>query len=228
MQRPHPVPGEPIPDRPQISDEVIGPATPPDPKDGFALLVDGATEYAVFALSPDGVVSTWNRGAERIKGYRPDEIIGKHFSVFYPEAARHAGAPQRILDTALAEGRAETEGWRVRHDGSLFWASVVVTPLFDDAGRLRGFGKLTRDETGRRAVQARLLRQAEQERIAVALADTVVRRLFAMSLHADGAINLTTDPRSRRLLEQLVQEADDTIRYLRTAIFEIRGEAEPG
>jgi PAS domain S-box-containing protein len=82
---------------------VIGPDAPPDPKDGFRLLIDGATEYAVFALSPTGVVSTWNKGAERIKGWRPDEIIGRHFSVFYPESDRQAGVPERTLETALAE-----------------------------------------------------------------------------------------------------------------------------
>lgn len=181
--------GEPGPAHPDLSDEVISPEIPPDPKDGFRLLVEGATEYAVFALSPTGVVCTWNRGAERINGYRPEEIVGTNFSVFYPQADREAGVPTRILETAVAEGRVATEGWRIRKDGSRFWASVVITALYDEAGRIRGFGKLTRDETERRETSARAVRHAEQERIAISLADTVVRQLFTMSLHADSAIS---------------------------------------
>ncbi|HUJ67540.1 MAG TPA: PAS domain-containing protein [Acidimicrobiales bacterium] len=229
MQRPSSTAGEPIPGRPGLSDEVISPDAPPDAKDGFRLLVDGATEYAVFALSPTGVVSTWNRGAERIQGYLPDEVIGTHFSVFYPDFERRAGVPERSLETALAEGRFATEGWRLRKDGTRFWASVVITPLYDDTGRVRGFGKLTRDETERRDNHSQAARLEEQERIAVTLAEALVRRLFAIGLHASGLLPLTSNPEAQRRARSLVEETDEAIRYLRTAIFEIRAPGDgPG
>jgi PAS domain S-box-containing protein len=119
----------------------------------FRLLVQGVTDYAIFMLDPSGHVSTWNAGAQRIKGYAADEIIGQHFSVFYTEEDREAGVPKRALNTARDEGRIEMEGWRVRKDGSCFWAHVVIDAIFDDAGALIGFAKVTRDNTERRANQ---------------------------------------------------------------------------
>jgi PAS domain S-box-containing protein len=116
----------------------------------FRLLVEGTREYAIFMLDPTGHVMTWNAGAERIKGYTHDEIVGRHFSTFYPEEDRISGRPDRELEVAIAEGKYEEEGWRVRKDGSFFWASVVITALRDQTGRLRGFGKVTRDLTERR------------------------------------------------------------------------------
>jgi PAS domain S-box-containing protein len=186
------------------------------------LLVDGASEYAVFTLSPTGVVSTWNRGAERIKGYQRDEIVGQHFSVFYPEEQRQAGLPDQELVQAVAEGRALAEGWRVRRDGSLFWAHVTITPLWDGAGRLRGFAKLTRDETDRRqAAQAseQLARIAEQDRIATALADTMARRLFAIGLQLSSVLRLATGAELRQRIETAVDETDRAIAELRRAVF---------
>jgi PAS domain S-box-containing protein len=120
-----------------------------DPE-SLALLVASVREYAIFLLAPDGTIRSWNAGAERIKGYREEEIIGRHFSVFYSEDEVEAGKPDAELETALREGGIEDEGWRLRKDGSRFWANVVITPLFGDDGTLRGFAKVTRDVTDRK------------------------------------------------------------------------------
>src|SRR4051812_24557269 len=100
-------------------------------------------------LDRDGTIASWNSGGERIKGYRAEEVIGRHFSIFYPQEAVDRGHPGRELEVAAREGRFEEEGWRVRKDGSQFWANVVITALFDERGELRGFGKVTRDMTER-------------------------------------------------------------------------------
>lgn len=115
----------------------------------FRLLVEGVRDYAIFALDPDGHITTWNLGAERMKGYEAEEIIGKHFRVFYEDHARAVGHPEQELRLAIANGRYEEDGWRVRKDGSRFWANVVITPLFDQGGNLAGFAKVTRDVTER-------------------------------------------------------------------------------
>jgi len=128
----------------------------------YRLLVDGVRDYAILTLDPYGVVTTWNAGAQLIKGYRPEEIIGQHFSVFYPPEDLAAGKPAAELVEAAAAGRLEDEGWRVRKDGSRFWANVVITALYDDNQRLRGFGKLTRDITERREAEQALRRQAAE------------------------------------------------------------------
>jgi PAS domain S-box-containing protein len=113
----------------------------------FRLLVQGVTDYALYMLSPEGVVTNWNSGAERIKGYSQDEIVGNHFSHFYTEEDRIAGVPVRALSTAAGTGRFEAEGWRVRKDGSRFWAHVIIDAIRDDQGELVGFAKITRDLT---------------------------------------------------------------------------------
>ncbi len=115
----------------------------------FRLLVEAAQDYAIFMLDADGRVSSWNIGAQRIKGYEPSEIIGQHFSRFYPEVDVQAGKPQRELQDAMRDGRVEDEGWRVRKDGSRFWANVVITALRGEQGQLLGFSKVTRDFTER-------------------------------------------------------------------------------
>ena len=122
----------------------------------FRMLVQGVTDYAIFMLDPDGHVTSWNAGAERIKGYAPDDIIGQHFSRFYSEEDREAGVPTRALETARTNGRYEAEGWRVRKDGSRFWASVVLDAIHDDEGSLAGFAKITRDMTEKREAQLRI------------------------------------------------------------------------
>jgi PAS domain S-box-containing protein len=128
----------------------------------FRILVQGVTDYAIFMLDPDGRVTNWNAGAERIKGYTPDEITGEHFSRFYTPEDREAGVPGRALETARETGRYEAEGWRVRKDGSRFWASVVLDAIRDDEGKLIGFAKITRDMTEKRNAQLRLEESREQ------------------------------------------------------------------
>jgi PAS domain S-box-containing protein len=124
----------------------------------FRLLVEGVRDYAIFMLDPEGHVMSWNIGARRIKGYEHDEIVGRHFSIFYPQQAKENGVPAKLLALALKEGRAEQEGWRMRKDGTRFWGHVLITPLFDHSGELRGYAKITRDLTDRR--QAESLREA--------------------------------------------------------------------
>jgi PAS domain S-box-containing protein len=116
----------------------------------FRLLVDGVKDYAIFMLDPDGIITSWNPGAQSIKGYAASEIIGRHFSTFYPAEAIGRNWPENELQIAREQGRFEEEGWRVRKDGSRFWASVVITALRDPDGRLRGFAKITRDLTSRK------------------------------------------------------------------------------
>ena len=127
----------------------------------FRLLVQGVTDYAIFMLSPQGIVTNWNAGAQRIKGYAPKEIIGQHFSRFYTDEDKLAGMPQKALDTASREGRFENEGWRVRKDGSRFWSHVILDAIRDDGGELLGFAKITRDVTERKQTQEALERARE-------------------------------------------------------------------
>ncbi len=129
----------------------------------FRLLVEGVTDYAIFMLDVNGIVTTWNTGAARIKGYRAEDIIGQHFSRFYPPDALESGWPEHELRVAAAEGRFVDEGWRLRKDGSRFWANVTITALRDDSGRLRGFAKLTRDLTERKRTEALEASGAERE-----------------------------------------------------------------
>src|SRR5260370_2957866 len=119
----------------------------------FRLLVNGVTDYALYMLDPNGIVSNWNPGGQRIKGYSPGEIIGQHFSRFYSEADQAAGRPARALRLALENGRYEEDCWRVRKDGTFFWASVVIDPIRDDDNKLLGFAKITRDISERREAQ---------------------------------------------------------------------------
>ena len=122
----------------------------------FRLLVSGVTDYALYMLDPSGIVTNWTAGGQRIKGYRPEEIIGKHFSRFYSTADQAAGRPARALKHALEHGRYEEEGWRVRKDGTFFWASVIIDPIRDDENSLIGFAKITRDISERRESQQNL------------------------------------------------------------------------
>jgi len=128
----------------------------------YRLLVESITDYAIYMLDSDGVVTSWNPGAQRFKGYVADEIVGQHFSVFYTEADRAAGGPAKALAAAAQEGHFEREGWRVRKDGTRFWAHVVIDPIKTDGGALIGFAKITRDLTERREAEA-ALRQSEQQ-----------------------------------------------------------------
>lgn len=131
------------------------------------LLIDGVTDYAIVMLDPAGHVSSWNRGAERIKGYTGEEIIGRHFSIFYPPSPRLAESSSRKLQVAESAGRFEEEGWRLRKDGTRFWADVVITPVRDSSGKLRGFAKITRDISAQR-------RQQQQIEAALTVAQTML------------------------------------------------------
>jgi len=141
----------------------------------FRLLVAGVRDYAILMLDPDGHVISWNAGAERIKGYRAEEIIGQHFSRFYPREDVEGGKPAQELRTAASAGQCEDEGWRVRQDGSRFWANVLITAIYGETGQLRGFSKVTRDMTRRRREEATLREsQARVEGIVDAAMDAVI------------------------------------------------------
>jgi PAS domain S-box-containing protein len=158
----------------------------------YQSMIEGVRDYAIFMLTPDGHVASWNLGAERTKGYRTQEIVGRHFSCFYTEEDIRNGKPKHQLMTAIAEGRAEDEGWRVRKDGSRFWADVVMTALRDTDGRLQGFSKVTRDITERkraeesvRELSGRLLQLQDEERrhFARELHDSAGQMLAALSMN---------------------------------------------
>ncbi len=133
----------------------------------YRLLVEAVTDYAIYMLDPEGRITSWNAGAQRFKGYTHDEIIGRHFSQFYGEEDRMAGLPARALEISAREGKFENEGWRIRKDGSRFWAHVVIDPIRSPDGRLVGFAKITRDLTERKAAQDRLRQKEEQFRLLV-------------------------------------------------------------
>src|SRR4051794_29006622 len=127
----------------------------------FRLLVENVADYALYMLDPTGIITSWNIGGQRIKGYAPEEIVGRHFSCFYTETDRANGKPLRALSIARETGRYEEEGWRVRKDGTFFWASVVIDPIRED-GKLVGFAKITRDITERRESQLQLEKMQQQ------------------------------------------------------------------
>lgn len=202
--------------------------------DLYRLLVSSALDYAIFALDPTGHVLSWNLGAERIKGYAAHEIVGRHFSTFYPPEAVATGFPQYELEVASQEGRFEDEGWRVRKDGSQFWANVVITALRDSDGRLVGFAKVTRDLTTRRAAeeQARKLaaeaaahaeaarRSAELERLNVLLRDQAAA-LEARTTEAQAlAARLQQANRDLQVALDDARAARDTAERAATAVTE--------
>jgi PAS domain S-box-containing protein len=150
-------------------------------EDLYRLLVESVQDYAIFVLDPTGRVASWNPGARRIKGYEASEIIGKHFSTFYPPDDLAAGKPEWELEVVREVGRYEEEGWRVRKDGTRFWANVVITALRDSEGTLRGFAKVTRDLTERRAAQLQAIADARRVAEAEAANRTKTEFLAAMS-----------------------------------------------
>ncbi|MDB5919278.1 MAG: hybrid sensor histidine kinase/response regulator [Massilia sp.] len=135
--------------------------------DRLLSFVSAVTDYAIYALSPDGIIRTWNAGAQRFKGYAPEEIVGQHFSAFYTREDRLAGVPDRALRIAREEGKFEDEGWRVRKDGSCFWATVVIDAIRDEDGTLIGYAKITRDITDRKLAAERLHASEERFRLLV-------------------------------------------------------------
>jgi PAS domain S-box-containing protein len=150
----------------------------------FRLLVDAVTDYAIFLLDPAGCIASWNRGAERLKGYRADEIVGRHFSILHTEEDRRRGVPARALRLAAEQGVHQLHGWRVRRDGSCFWAHVVITPIRDGGGRLIGFAKITQDLTRERRAQRELRESEERYRL---LADMIPQHVWTTD--ADGRLN---------------------------------------
>jgi PAS domain S-box-containing protein len=133
----------------------------------YRMLVDAVTDYAIYMLDPDGTIISWNPGARRFKGYEEAEILGENFSRFYTDEDRKSGLPQRALQTALREGKFESEGWRVRKDGTKFWAYVVIDPIRDSSGKLVGFAKITRDLTERMQAEAELRESQQQFRLLI-------------------------------------------------------------
>ena len=126
----------------------------------YRLLIEAITDYAIYMIDPDGIVTSWNPGAQRFKGYVADEIIGQNFSRFYTAQDRANGLPARALETAATKGKFEAEGWRVRNDGTHFWASVIIDPVFGHDGEILGYAKITRDLTERRAAENALRQSA--------------------------------------------------------------------
>jgi PAS domain S-box-containing protein len=184
----------------------------------FRLLVQSVTDYAIFMLDPSGRITNWNAGAERIKGYRTREIVGSHFSRFYTEEDRAAGVPDQALATAEREGKFEAEGWRVRQDGSRFFASVVIDPVRDETGRLVGFAKITRDITERKAAQEALekaretLAQAQKMEAVGQLTGGIAHDFNNLLMAVLGSLELLRkrlpdDPRAVRLLDNAVEGA---------------------
>jgi PAS domain S-box-containing protein len=168
----------------------------------FRLLVQGVQEYAIFQLDPSGNVVSWNAGAERIKGYRPEEIIGKHFSSFYPPEDVRSGKPELKLREAEQRGHSEDEGWRLRKNGSFFWANVVITALRDSKGNLRGFSKLTRETTERRGKDEALKRAKEELEVRFEQRAAILGRMN-QELRTEIAERQRAEEQLRLSLEQL-------------------------
>ena len=183
----------------------------------FRALVAGVTDYALYMLNPTGVISSWNAGAERIKGYTEDEIIGRNFSQFYTPDDRKAGLPNRSLAIAAATGRFEAEAWRMRKDGSLFWANVVIDAIRDESGKLVGFAKITRDITEKRNAQDALERAHEQlaqaqkmealGQLTGGVAHDFNNLLMVVSGQAQSLLRRTTDQKNIRSLEAILTAA---------------------
>jgi PAS domain S-box-containing protein len=194
----------------------------------FRLLVQSVQDYGIFMLDTEGRISSWNTGAERIKGYTAEEIIGKHFSVFYPAEDVAAGKPTWELEVAVEQGRLEDEGWRLRKDGSRFWANVVITALYDEQGRLHGFGKVTRDMTERRNAEQALrerrrlvghlveAQEVERRRIAWDVHDESIQSMVAVGMRLQLLASRLPEPQSRAVggLDESVQAAIARLRGL--------------
>lgn len=172
----------------------------------FRLLADTISEYAIIMLDPAGHVTTWSPAAERLKGYREDEIIGEHFSRFYTKEDVESGKTTRELEVAAREGRFEDEGWRVRKDGSKFWANVVITALYDQKGNLRGYGKVTRDLSDRKQAEERI---RQQGRDILEMATVPVVQVWDGVLLVP-LIGMLDSQRSQQLMERLLQRITDT------------------
>lgn len=195
--------------------------------DLFRLLVDSVRDYAIFVLSPDGHVLTWNAGAQALKGYEKNEIIGKHFSAFYPPEAVQNGWPSRELALAEKEGRFADEGWRVKKDGSLFWASVMITALRDPSGKLSGFAKVTQDLTERREAAERIQTLNLELRARVAQLDESRRVVELRTLELQklsGRVLSIQDEERRRLARDLHDDLGQQLAGLKMLVDRIKNE----
>ena len=208
----------------------------------FRLFVEAVQDYALILLDADGRISSWNKGAQRIKGYEAHEILGQHFTRFYPEEDVRAGKPQWELEAAARDGRFEDEGWRVRKDGSRFWANVIITALRDEQGRLYGFGKVTRDfsermlaqqaqkdtqrrleesEKSLRELSLHLFRSQEEERrrIGMELHDSLGQNLSFLKIALDSQLSRMNGERGSeagRALAECAEVAQQAIKEVRT------------
>ena len=199
-----------------------------DIENRFRLFVESVQDYAIFMLDPSGNVTSWNRGAARIKGYNASEIIGKNFSIFYPEEDIRARKPEMELEVAAREGRFEDEGWRVRKDGSTFCASVIITAIRDEFGRLVGFGKVTRDITERMQAQVALDRVNQELRREILdrkLAEHKVaeseKSLRSLSLH----LLRTQDEERRRIGRDLHDSLGQVLTAMKISLASLRDKA---
>ncbi len=170
------------------------------------MLIENIPDYVILLLDPEGRIATWTKAAERIKGYWPEEIIGKHFSIFYPREDIEAGKPARELKAAAEEGRFEDDGWRVRKDGSRFWANVVISALRDDSGRLCGYAKIARDLTERKKAEDELRRGRDE-------LDERVKERTAELAKVNGTLKAELAARKR---------AEEAIRALSTPVLPVR------
>jgi PAS domain S-box-containing protein len=211
----------------------------------FRLLVDTVLDYAIFLLDRDGLIVSWNAGAQRIKGYDESEAIGRHFSMFYSVSDRALGIPATLLKTAERQGRAKHEGWRVRKDGSRFWADVVITALREPSGDLRGFVKLTRDMTERRQSEESLREQralltkaasdllaltrrlveaeeAERRRVARELHDGVGQGLSALAFNLEAALTKAVVPEVRSHINESLSIVESTVQAIESIMADLR------
>ncbi len=198
-----------------VTDRKLAERTLRDSEERFRLLVEGVQEYAMFHLDPTGHVVSWNAGAERLKGYTSKEIIGKHFSVFYPQEDLMNDKPQNILAEATRHGQSQDESWRIRKDGSRFWASVVITALRDPRGNLLGFAKLTRDTTEKREKENALTKAKELLELRVEQRTAVLTRVNH---------ELRTEIADRERAEQQLKTSLDQLRALAARLQSVREE----
>lgn len=211
--------------------------TPPAPlptDESFRLLVDAVDDYAIFMLDPSGRVVTWNAGAQKMKGYDADEIIGQHVSIFHPPTDLATNEPATTLNYAAANGRAENEGWRRRKDGSTFWANVVITAIRDKSGALRGFAKVTQDLTERKRLaelenisrltaNIQVAREEEQARIAHELHDDLGQQLTALKMAlAELESDLHGDQTDQTIATRIPSHIEDMNRLIDGTVASLR------
>lgn len=197
----------------------------------FQVLIDSIQDYAIYILDPNGFVTSWNTGAQRIKGYRPKEIVGKHFSRFYTPDDNRINKPKRNLETAAAKGRYEDESLRMRKDGSIFWANVLITAIRDDSGNLTGFAKVVRDITERKESEQRA---QESERLAVlgtssaVFAHEIANPLNGLATSLEIVSGLLDDSDYHNpLLRDTIQGANQEIQRLTSLLVDYRSLARP-